>query len=175
MRLFAAVVCVALWADPALAQRPPIESSRPVLRQSGEEPERPPLARPYEMDGRDRDLHRCGADVSERVVSGNEKFCLSVLLATRRVEDPSKPSIVRATFRLNYYQPGPLLNSASDKRVGWNDSDIRVDCATGAIWVISVVVRSFDHGEVLSHETPSVPRAGPSTAVDNPYTRGACY
>jgi len=99
----------------------------------------------------------CHGEADETFFNGNDRLC-STIRNIRLDEEVAAP-YRRATMKLTYHQPGPVTGDG--KTVGWNETDMRINCETGEMWVLDITTYGPD-GAVILKEPQNPPRMGPT-------------
>lgn len=105
----------------------------------------------------------CVTPPGELYVTGNDRLCSSFILATIRIDEALGAPHRRVTMKSIYHQPGPVTPEGA--LVSWNENDIRYNCDTDELWVVSVVTYGADGGVIMT-EPYDPPRKASGTNPD---------
>jgi hypothetical protein len=105
----------------------------------------------------------CETPAGSVFFTGNDRLCSSFQSATIRVDEALGAPHRRVTMKSVYHQPGPTTDRGDV--VSWNENDIRYNCETHELWVVSIVTYGAD-GSVIMTEAPDRPRKAPTTNPD---------
>ncbi len=105
----------------------------------------------------------CIVPASETFVSGNARLCTSILMSSITVDPAAGPPHRRYKMKSTYHQPGPITDDGD--MVHWNEADVRYNCETHELWIVSIVTYGKNDA-VIESEQPDPPRKAPGANPD---------